>query len=187
MNEDFPSNNPIEAPSLKKTPGLAMKFRAAFNRARGVPVEVDLSVHKRTIEQIHSFRRERALQQASADELGALSGNLRFSVGPEHPSPQAVVEAFGLVFEACRRAIGLIPHDVQMIAGLAMLERKIAEMPTGEGKTLAAVFPAYLQGLSGRGVHILTFNDYLARRDAAWMGPIYRLLGLRVGVIPDRV
>jgi preprotein translocase subunit SecA len=72
-----------------------------------------------------------------------------------------------------------------MIAGLAMLERTIAELPTGEGKTLAAVFPAYLQALSGGGVHILTFNDYLARRDAAWMGPIYRLLGLSVGFVQE--
>jgi preprotein translocase subunit SecA len=72
-----------------------------------------------------------------------------------------------------------------MVAGLAMLERRIAELPTGEGKTLAAVFPAYLQALTGRGVHILTFNDYLARRDAAWMGPIYRLLGLSVGFVRE--
>jgi preprotein translocase subunit SecA len=106
-------------------------------------------------------------------------------VGPEHPPEQDAVEAFALVYEACRRTIELIPHDVQMIAGLTILERKIAELPTGEGKTLAAVFPAYLQALSGRGVHILTFNDYLARRDAAWMGPIYRLLGLSVGFVQE--
>jgi preprotein translocase subunit SecA len=98
---------------------------------------------------------------------------------------KAIVEAFALVYEACGRTLGLFPHDVQMIAGLTMLERKIAELPTGEGKTLAAVFPAYLQALPGRGVHVLTFNDYLARRDSAWMGPIYRLLGLDVGVVQE--
>ena len=185
MNEDFPSTNPAEAPGLKKTPSLAIRFQAAFNKARGVLVEVDLSAHRRTVEQIHSFRRERALQQASPAEISTLSGNLRLRVGSEHPSAQVAIEAFGLVFEACRRTIGLVPHDVQMIAGLAMLERKIAELPTGEGKTLAAVFPAYLQALSGRGVHILTFNDYLARRDAAWMGPVYRLLGLSGGFIQE--
>ena len=185
MNEEFPSNSPTEPPGLKKRPRLALRFQAAFNRARGVPVEVDLTGYRRTIEEVHGFRREKALRQLSAAELGALSDNLRLRAGSEHLSAQAAVEAFGLVYEACRRSIGLVPHDVQMIAGLAMLEHKIAELPTGEGKTLAAVFPAYLQALSGRGFHILTFNDYLARRDAAWMGPIYRLLGLSVGFIQE--
>ncbi len=96
-----------------------------------------------------------------------------------------VVEGFACIFEASRRALGLVPHDVQLIAGLAMCGRRIAELPTGEGKTLAAVFPAGLAALSGRGVHILTFNDYLACRDAAWMGPVYRLLGLSVGSVQE--
>jgi preprotein translocase subunit SecA len=185
MSEDSSSNNSIETAGLKKKPGLAMKLQAAFNKARGVPVEVDLSAYRRTIEHVHSFQRERALRQVPAAELTVLSGDLRLRAGSDQLPAQAAVEAFGLVFEASRRTIGLVPHDVQMIAGLAMLERKIAELPTGEGKTLAAVFPAYLRALSGRGVHILTFNDYLARRDAVWMGPIYRLLGLNVGFVQE--
>lgn len=185
MSENNIPNNSEELPNVRNKPGLATKFRAAFNRARGIPIEIDLSAHRRTINQVHAFRRERALHKASEAELGALSQTLRARVASEPQPERAAVEAFGLVYEACSRAIGLVPHDVQMIAGLAMLERKIAELPTGEGKTLAAVFPAYLQALSGRGVHILTFNDYLARRDAAWMGPIYRLLGLDVGFVQE--
>jgi len=94
-------------------------------------------------------------------------------------------EVFSLVREAARRAIGLDPFAVQVLAGLAMAHGRIVELPTGEGKTLAAVFPATLQALAGRGVHVLTFNDYLARRDAAWMGPAYRMLGLSVGCIQE--
>lgn len=174
-----------EASNMKNTSGLAVKFRSAFNRARGIPVEVDLGACRRTVDRIHGFRKERALHQASATELTALSRRLRDRSESDHLRENSVIEAFALVFEACVRTIGLIPHDVQMIAGLVMLERKIAELPTGEGKTLAAVFPAYVKALSGKGVHILTFNDYLARRDAAWMGPIYRLLGFEVGIVQE--
>jgi preprotein translocase subunit SecA len=74
-----------------------------------------------------------------------------------------------------------------VLAGLALAEGKIAEMATGEGKTLAAVAPVFLQALGGRGAHVLTFNDYLARRDAAWMGPAYQRLGLTVGFVQERM
>ena len=95
----------------------------------------------------------------------------------------ALVPAFALVREAGRRTLGLRHFDVQLIGGMVLHEGKIAEMKTGEGKTLVATLPAYLNALAGRGVHIVTVNDYLARRDAEWMGPIYRALGLTVGVI----
>jgi preprotein translocase subunit SecA len=134
---------------------------------------------------VDAFRRERSLDTLPDAELGRLSAALRAAAGRERTKADPPIEAFALVFEACRRTIGLVPHDVQLVAGLAMTERKIAELPTGEGKTLAAVFPAYLHALSGRGVHILTFNDYLARRDAAWMGPAYRFLGLSVGCVQE--
>src|SRR5262249_57981500 len=77
------------------------------------------------------------------------------------------------------------PFDVQVMAGVALSRGKLVEMQTGEGKTLAAVAPACLCALAGHGVHVLTFNDYLARRDASWMGPVYRFLGLRVGAIQE--
>ncbi len=95
----------------------------------------------------------------------------------------AVVPAFALVREAGRRTLGMRHFDVQLIGGLVLHEGKIAEMKTGEGKTLVATLPAYLNSLAGLGVHIVTVNDYLARRDAEWMAPIYRMLGLTVGVI----
>ena len=95
----------------------------------------------------------------------------------------AMAPAFALVREAGRRTLGLRHFDVQLIGGMVLHEGKIAEMKTGEGKTLVATLPAFLNALAGRGVHIVTVNDYLARRDAEWMGPIYRALGLTVGVI----
>lgn len=92
-------------------------------------------------------------------------------------------EAFAVVREVARRTVGMRHFDVQLLGGMILHEGTIAEMATGEGKTLVATLPAYLNALTGRGVHIVTVNDYLARRDARWMGPIYHLLGLSVGVI----
>jgi len=95
----------------------------------------------------------------------------------------ALVPAFAVAREAGRRALSMRHFDVQLIGGAVLHEGKISEMKTGEGKTLVATLPAYLNALTGKGVHIVTVNDYLARRDAEWMGPIYRMLGLSVGVI----
>src|SRR5688572_13810073 len=92
-------------------------------------------------------------------------------------------EAFALVREASKRTIGLRHYDVQIIGGAALHQKNIAEMRTGEGKTLVATMPVYLNALTGRGVHLVTVNDYLARRDARWMAPIYHALGLSVGVL----
>ncbi|MGC9326570.1 MAG: preprotein translocase subunit SecA, partial [Candidatus Hinthialibacter sp.] len=105
---------------------------------------------------------------------------------------ELIPESFAVVREAARRTVGMRHFDVQLIGGIVLFEGKIAEMATGEGKTLVATLPAYLRGLTGKGVHIVTVNDYLARRDRDWMGPIYEFLGLSVGVIqndmepPDR-
>src|SRR6202142_1143850 len=95
----------------------------------------------------------------------------------------ALVPAFALVREAGRRTLGMRHFDVQLIGGIVLHHGKIAEMKTGEGKTLVATLPAYLNALTGKGVHIVTVNDYLARRDAEWMSPIYKILGMTVGVI----
>jgi len=95
----------------------------------------------------------------------------------------AIVPAFALAREAGRRTLGMRHFDVQLIGGVVLHHGKISEMKTGEGKTLVATLPAYLNSLAGKGVNIVTVNDYLARRDAEWMGPIYKLLGLSVGVI----
>jgi preprotein translocase subunit SecA len=93
-----------------------------------------------------------------------------------------LIEAFALCREAGRRTIGLRHFDVQLVGGIVLHQGRIAEMKTGEGKTLVASLALYLNGLSGKGVHLVTVNDYLARRDAGWMAPIYHLLGLSVGV-----
>lgn len=96
------------------------------------------------------------------------------------PLNELLVDAYALVCEAAKRKLGLQPYDVQIMAAIALHERFVIEQHTGEGKTLSAVMPAYLNALTGEGVHVLTFNDYLANRDAEWMGPIYRFLGLTV-------
>src|SRR6187399_1244067 len=94
-----------------------------------------------------------------------------------------LVEAFATVREAAKRTLGQRPFDVQLKGGIVLHSGKIAEMKTGEGKTLMATLPVYLNALEGKGVHVVTVNDYLARRDSDWMGNIYRFLGLTVGVI----
>src|SRR4030088_3539737 len=96
---------------------------------------------------------------------------------------EILVEAFAVVREAGRRVLNMRHFDVQLIGGMVLHSGKIAEMKTGEGKTLVATLPAYLNALGGKGVHVVTVNDYLARRASEWMGRLYKALGLRVGVI----
>ena len=96
---------------------------------------------------------------------------------------EILAEAFAVVREAGRRVLNMRHFDVQLIGGMVLHQGKIAEMKTGEGKTLVATLPVYLNALSGRGVHVVTVNDYLAKRDSEWMGKLYRFLGLTVGVI----
>jgi preprotein translocase subunit SecA len=179
---------PADAGSEEKAasaPRLGLKLREAYNKASGIPVEVDLSKKRITVRRIHAFRHAKKLESISDAGLGTMAAEIGDTLKSGFRADRAAVEVFALVFEAARRALGVVPHDVQMVTGLAMAEGKIAELPTGEGKTLAAVFPACFFALAGRGVHILTFNDYLARRDAAWMGPVYRLLGVTVGFVQE--
>ena len=96
---------------------------------------------------------------------------------------QLLPEAFANAREASKRALGLRPFDVQLMGGIFLHQGNISEMKTGEGKTLVAVLPAYLNALTGRGVHVVTVNDYLAKRDAEWMGKVYSALGLMTGVV----
>ncbi|MBS4538542.1 accessory Sec system translocase SecA2 [Clostridium sp. D2Q-11] len=98
-----------------------------------------------------------------------------------------IVDAFSLVRETSRRVLGMYPFDTQILAGAALDRGKIVEMKTGEGKTLSAIMPAYLNGLTGKGVHILTYNDYLAARDAEWMGNVYKFLGIEVSFITEKM
>jgi len=116
-------------------------------------------------------------------ELCAKTDLLRQRFADGETLDDLLPEAFAAVREAAKRVLGQRHFDVQLIGGMALHEGKIAEMKTGEGKTLVATMPAYLNALTGRGVHIVTVNDYLAKRDSEWMGGIYQLLGLKVGVI----
>ena len=125
------------------------------------------------------------MQALSDAELAAKTPAFRERVAAGESLEQILPEAFAAVREASRRNRGERPYDVQLIGGITLHEGKIAEMRTGEGKTLVATLPAYLNALGGGAVHIVTVNDYLARRDAAWMGPIYDALGMTVGVLQN--
>ncbi|MGD8325264.1 MAG: preprotein translocase subunit SecA, partial [Gammaproteobacteria bacterium] len=124
-------------------------------------------------------------QMAALDDaaLKAKTGELRAQYETAGTLDNVLVEAFAVVREAAKRTLGMRHFDVQLIGGLVLHEGKIAEMRTGEGKTLVATLPAYLNAIAGTGVHIVTVNDYLAQRDADWMSPVYNFLGLSVGVI----
>ncbi|HET9122452.1 MAG TPA: preprotein translocase subunit SecA [Acidiferrobacteraceae bacterium] len=126
---------------------------------------------------------EPAIKALSDEGLRGRTAELRQRVADGTPVDALLPEAFALVREAAQRVLGMRHFDVQLIGGMALNNGKIAEMRTGEGKTLVATLAAYLNALAGRGVHVVTVNDYLAQRDAQWMGQIYRFLGLSVGVI----
>ncbi|UCG26486.1 MAG: accessory Sec system translocase SecA2, partial [Chloroflexota bacterium] len=125
------------------------------------------------------------LRPASEEQLRERAATLKRRAREGATPDSLIVELFTLVREVGRRVIGMRPYDVQVIGGLGLCEGKVVQMETGEGKTLAAVSPVALRALYGMGAHVLTFNDYLARRDAEWMGPIYRFLGLSVGFIQE--
>lgn len=127
--------------------------------------------------------RGRNLETWDKQQLQAESLRLRMEATSGTPLDDLLVDAYALVCEAAKRMLGLQPYDVQIMAAIALHEGSLIEQHTGEGKTLSAVMPAYLNSLSGKGVHVLTFNDYLANRDAEWMGPIYRFLGLTVTAV----
>ncbi len=126
---------------------------------------------------------EPAIERASDDDLQRRADAMRERVRSGATVDAQVVEGLALVREAGRRLLGLRLHEAQVLAAIGLHYGKVVELATGEGKTLAAVAPAWLSSLTGRGVHVLTFNDYLARRDAAWMGPVYTFLGASVGCV----
>jgi preprotein translocase subunit SecA len=128
---------------------------------------------------------EPEMEKFSDDELRAKTEEFRERLAKGETLDDVLLEAFAVVREASKRTLEMRPFDVQVMGGIVLHQGKIAEMKTGEGKTLAATMPVYLNALSGKGVHVITVNDYLARRDANWMGVIYEFLGLSVGLIQD--
>src|SRR3989475_2345967 len=139
---------------------------------------------KRHLERVADISElEPLIEKLTDDELRAKTPELRQRLENGEALDDLLVEAFSVVREAARRTIGLRPFDVQMVGGIVLHQGKIAEMKTGEGKTLVAVLPLYLNALESKGAHLITVNDYLARRDAGWNGPVYHALGMSVAVI----
>jgi preprotein translocase subunit SecA len=167
----------VSRPAVRKATGL----RARLARWQGSSIEHDLSPYEATLAAINEA--ERALEALDDDALRERARELAGRARAGAAADALALPAFALVRQAARRVLGLRAFDEQVMAGLALLRGRVVEMQTGEGKTLAAVFPAFTRALAGRGLHVLTFNDYLARRDAEWMGPVYRLLGQAVGWI----
>ncbi len=126
---------------------------------------------------------EKELEALSDEALKARTEQFRREIAEGKSVDDLLVPAFATVREAAKRVLGLRPFDVQLIGGMVLHEGSIAEMRTGEGKTLVATLPVYLNALAGKGVHVVTVNDYLARRDAEWMGKVYNFLGMSVGII----
>ncbi|GAC1348345.1 MAG: preprotein translocase subunit SecA [Acetobacteraceae bacterium] len=156
---------------------FASLARAVFGSAN----DRSLKGYQRRVPQINAL--EAGLQDLSDTALAGKTGELRERLAAGSALDALLPEAFAVVREASRRVLGLRHFDVQMIGGMVLHDGKISEMKTGEGKTLVATLPVYLNALAGKGVHVVTVNDYLAQRDAEWMGRVYSFLGMRTGVI----
>jgi preprotein translocase subunit SecA len=156
-------------------------FRSIF----GTKHERDVKRMRPVVAEIEAL--EPGLRELSDQALRAKTAELRQRLADGAELEDLLAEAFAAVREAARRTVRMRHFDVQMMGGMVLHSGKIAEMATGEGKTLVATLPAYLNALPGLGTHVVTVNDYLARRDAQWMGPIYHALGLTVGVIQHEV
>jgi preprotein translocase subunit SecA len=156
-------------------------FNAILTRIFGSRNERIVRQLQKQVAQINALEPE--FQALDDEALKAKTAEFRERLGQGTKLDQLLPEAFAAVREAARRKLGLRHYDVQLIGGMVLHQGKIAEMRTGEGKTLVATLPVYLNALEGKGVHVVTVNDYLARRDAAWMGPVYAALGMTVGVV----
>src|SRR5271165_2407988 len=151
--------------------------RAFFGTAN----DRSLKAYQRRVPQINAL--EPAMAALSDEALGAKTVEFRARLADGATLDELLPEAFAVVREAARRSLGQRHFDVQLVGGMVLHDGKIAEMKTGEGKTLVATLPVYLNALAGKGVHVVTVNDYLAQRDAAWMGEVYGFLGLTTGTI----
>ena len=154
---------------------------ALAKKVFGTPNDRRIKATLPTVQKINALEVE--AQALSDDELKARTPRFRERLAAGESLDDLLPEAFATCREAARRALGLRAFDVQLMGGMFLHEGNIAEMKTGEGKTLVATFPAYLNALTGKGVHIVTVNDYLARRDAEWMGKVYAALGMTTGVV----
>ncbi len=156
-------------------------FKFILRKIFGTQNERELKRLRPIVDQINAL--EPKLLGLSDDQLREFTPQLKERLKNGETLDDILVEAFAVVREAGRRTLNMRHFDVQLMGGVVLHQGKIAEMKTGEGKTLVATLPAYLNSLAGQGVHVVTVNDYLARRDTEWMGQIYQFLGLSVGVI----
>ena len=161
---------------------FTQRARYALSTAQGVAIETDLSPYAAVAAAVRSVE----LSGVSDDDLADRARALRARIASGSDAASEIVLVFALAAEASRRRLGLRPYDEQLVAGAALHRGRAVQVQTGEGKTLAAVFPACLDAMTGRGVHVLTANDYLARRDAEWMRPVYEALGLSVAFVGER-
>ena len=145
------------------------------------PNEREVIKIRKIVDKINKFKDDMA-SKSDAD-LRALTDTFRKRLDNKETLDDILPEAFAAVREVSKRTIGLVHYDVQMIGGVVLHQGRISEMKTGEGKTLVATCPVYLNALTGKGVHVVTVNDYLAKRDGRWMAPIYHMLGMSVGII----
>jgi len=167
----------LQYPDVKMIPMIS----SLLKKIVGTKNERELKRIQPVVEAVNAL--ESGMQGLSDDELRQTTPRLKERLANGEELDQVLPEAFAAVREVGRRTVNMRHFDVQLIGGVVLHEGKIAEMATGEGKTLVATLPVYLNALTGEGVHVVTVNDYLARRDAEWMGPIYKSLGLSVGVI----
>ncbi|OYZ83795.1 MAG: preprotein translocase subunit SecA, partial [Polaromonas sp. 39-63-203] len=139
-----------------------------------------LKTYRKTIDRINAL--EPQFESLSDDDLRAKTQAFKERVAAGESLDDVLAEAFAVVREGSKRVMKMRHFDVQLLGGMALHNGKISEMGTGEGKTLTATLPVYLNALTGKGVHVVTVNDYLASRDARWMGKLYNFLGLTVGI-----
>ena len=152
-----------------------------FTKIFGTRSQRELKRIQPTVDKILSLENE--YQALSEEALKAKTGEFKNRLAQGETLDELLPEAFAAVREAADRVLGMRPYPVQLIGGIILHQGRIAEMKTGEGKTLVAILPCYLNALTGRGVHVVTVNDYLAKRDSEWMGKVYRYMGLTVGLI----
>ena len=142
-----------------------------------------LRQYRQKVDKVNAL--EAGLLEKTDEELRAMADHLRERATAGEPNESLLPESFALMREAAKRTVGLRHYDVQLIGGMALNDGCVAEMKTGEGKTLVSTAAGFLNALAGDPVHVVTVNDYLAKRDAEWVGRIYRLLGMEVGLIQN--
>ena len=178
------------SPICGKIPSFSLNIFSSYymgiinnvlSKVVGSHSERQIKKYARTVASINALEKE--MQTLSNEDLSAKTGFFRERLKQNEEVADMLTEAFAVVREASQRVLGLRHYDVQLIGGMVLNEGGISEMATGEGKTLVATLPAYINALTGDGVHIVTVNDYLARRDAEWMGKVFNFLGLEVGVV----